>query len=88
MIHRFLKRRANPCRGLRIILHSLATAALAIAAIDQPVKTESGLISPTDAQSPVVMEVGDRFGIIPIAEEPKIDFLRRFYAGQRISGTI
>lgn len=35
-----------------------------------------------DPDRPVVMEVGDSFGVIPIADEKKIDFWKRFFATQ------
>jgi para-nitrobenzyl esterase len=32
-----------------------------------------------DPKSPTVMELGDRFGVIPVAEPARIDFWRRFF---------
>jgi para-nitrobenzyl esterase len=39
---------------------------------------------PSDASSPVVVELGDHFGPIPVAEKSKLDFLRRFYLTQDV----
>ena len=37
-------------------------------------------------RSPVVMEVGDRFGLMPVAGKTNLDFLRRFYLTHEVSG--
>jgi para-nitrobenzyl esterase len=34
---------------------------------------------PADGKSPMVMEVGDRFGVLPIADAARLEFVRRFY---------
>lgn len=36
----------------------------------------------TEGKSPVVMEVGDRWGLMPVAEKAKLDFFRRYYLSQ------
>lgn len=36
----------------------------------------------TEARSPVVMEVGDRFGLMPVANKTNLDFFRRYYLEQ------
>lgn len=36
----------------------------------------------TEGKSPVVMEVGNRFGPMPVAEKSRLDFFRRYYLGQ------
>jgi para-nitrobenzyl esterase len=35
-----------------------------------------------DSKSPTVMELGDRFGPIPVADAPRLDFWRRFFQAQ------
>jgi carboxylesterase type B len=34
----------------------------------------------TTGKSPVVFEVGDRFGLMPVADSEKLNFFRRYYA--------
>ena len=37
----------------------------------------------TEGKSPVVMEVGDNWGLMPVAEKAKLDFFRRYYLSQQ-----
>ena len=41
---------------------------------------------PVDPASPVTMELGDRFGPIPVADGAEIDFVRRYYLANDASG--
>lgn len=36
----------------------------------------------TEGKSPVVMEMGDQFGLMPVADTAKLDFFRRYYLTQ------